>query len=257
MRWWRRMCLDPNATAASSHHPARIGALPQTPWPDVDLRTGKGATLHAARHEYSCHVVCVPLRSLDGEVGASMPRVVITGGVGYIGSLACGGRFEAVGTKWNCLPFRPGLMVGRYISVDAYYLTPTAPEVGHHLQVILTGHRTNEGWGAYVADHVIKPTVRGFTNLARARVLVLAPAFQEKCPDLRNTRVGDIVHALEGYSAQVAAAEGPARIRHHPDQSPGAWRVRRHRPRRGPRAVPATGWEGRVCLPQGGGQHGV
>jgi len=110
---------------------------------------------------------------------------------------------EAAGTKWNFLPFRPGLVGGHCISVDPYYLTHKAQEVGHHPDVILAGRRTNDGMGAYVADQVIKLMVRKGINPVRARVLVLGLAFKENCPDLRNTRVVDIVQALEGYSAQV------------------------------------------------------
>ena len=110
---------------------------------------------------------------------------------------------EAAGTKWNFLPFRPGLVGGHCISVDPYYLTHKAQEVGHHSDVILAGRRTNDGMGGYVADQVIKLMVRKGINPVRARVLVLGLAFKENCPDLRNTRVVDIVHALEGYNAQV------------------------------------------------------
>ena len=110
---------------------------------------------------------------------------------------------EAAGTKWNFLPFRPGLVGGHCISVDPYYLTHKAQEVGHHPQVILAGRRTNDGMGGYVADQVIKLMVRKNINPVRARVLVLGLAFKENCPDLRNTRVVDIVHALEGYNARV------------------------------------------------------
>ena len=110
---------------------------------------------------------------------------------------------EAAGTKWNFLPFRPGLVGGHCISVDPYYLTHKAQEVGHHPQVILAGRRTNDGMGGYVADQVIKLMVRKGINPVGARVLVLGLAFKENCPDLRNTRVVDIVHALEGYNARV------------------------------------------------------
>ena len=107
------------------------------------------------------------------------------------------------GTKWNFLPSRPGLVGGHCISVDSYYLTHKAQEVGHHPQVILAGRRTNDGMGGYVADQVIKLMVRKGINPVQARVLVLGLAFKENCPDLRNTRVVDIVHALEGYNARV------------------------------------------------------
>ena len=110
---------------------------------------------------------------------------------------------EAAGTKWNFLPFRPGLVGGHCIGVDPYYLTHKAQEVGHHPDVILAGRRTNDGMGAYVAEQVIKLMVRKRINPVGARVLVLGLTFKENCPDLRNTRVVDIVHALEGYTAQV------------------------------------------------------
>ncbi|RZI85360.1 MAG: nucleotide sugar dehydrogenase, partial [Rubrivivax sp.] len=110
---------------------------------------------------------------------------------------------EAAGTKWNFLPFRPGLVGGHCISVDPYYLTHKAQEVGHHPQVILAGRRTNDGMGGYVADQVIKLMVRKGINPVNARILILGLAFKENCPDLRNTRVVDIVHALQGYNARV------------------------------------------------------
>jgi len=110
---------------------------------------------------------------------------------------------EAAGTKWNFLPFRPGLVGGHCISVDPYYLTHKAQEVGHHPQVILAGRRTNDGMGGYVADQVIKLMLRKGINPVQARILVLGLAFKENCPDLRNTRVVDIVEALKACNAKV------------------------------------------------------
>ncbi|AGG89268.1 Vi polysaccharide biosynthesis UDP-N-acetylglucosamine C-6 dehydrogenase TviB [Rhodanobacter denitrificans] len=110
---------------------------------------------------------------------------------------------EAAGTKWNFLPFRPGLVGGHCISVDPYYLTHKAQEVGHHSDVILAGRRTNDGMGPYIAGEVIRLMVRKGINPVQARVLILGLAFKENCPDLRNTRVVDIVLALHGYNAQV------------------------------------------------------
>ncbi|MDG6348285.1 Vi polysaccharide biosynthesis UDP-N-acetylglucosamine C-6 dehydrogenase TviB [Luteimonas sp. 8-5] len=110
---------------------------------------------------------------------------------------------EAAGTKWNFLPFRPGLVGGHCISVDPYYLTHKAQEVGHHPDVILAGRRTNDGMGAYVAEEVIRLMVRKGINPVGARVLVLGLAFKENCPDLRNTRVVDIIAALQSYSVKV------------------------------------------------------
>jgi UDP-N-acetyl-D-galactosamine dehydrogenase len=110
---------------------------------------------------------------------------------------------EAAATKWNFLPFRPGLVGGHCIGVDPYYLTQKAQEVGHHSQVILAGRRTNDGMGAYVADQVIRLMVRKGINPVGARVLLLGLAFKENCPDLRNTRVIDVVKSMEEYNVQA------------------------------------------------------
>ncbi|KLJ00729.1 Vi polysaccharide biosynthesis UDP-N-acetylglucosamine C-6 dehydrogenase TviB [Luteimonas sp. FCS-9] len=124
---------------------------------------------------------------------------------------------EAAGTKWNFLPFRPGLVGGHCISVDPYYLTHKAQEVGHHPDVILAGRRTNDGMGPYIAGEVIRLMVRKGINPVGACVLVLGLAFKENCPDLRNTRVIDIVRALQAYHARVDVADpwvDAARARH-------------------------------------------
>ena len=110
---------------------------------------------------------------------------------------------QAAGTKWTFLPFRPGLVGGHCISVDPYYLTHKAQEVGHHPDVILAGRRTNDSMGQYIAGEVIRLMVCKGINPVRARILILGLAFKENCPDLRNTRVVDIVEALNGYNAQV------------------------------------------------------
>ena len=112
---------------------------------------------------------------------------------------------EAAGTKWNFLPFRPGLVGGHCIGVDPYYLTHKAQEVGHHPDVILAGRRTNDGMGAYVAGQTVRLMIRKGINPVAARVLVLGLAFKENCPDLRNTRVVDIVAALrqDGIAVDV------------------------------------------------------
>ena len=107
---------------------------------------------------------------------------------------------EAAGTKWNFLPFRPGLVGGHCIGVDPYYLTHKAQEVGHHPDVILAGRRTNDGMGAYVAGQTVRLMIRKGINPVAARVLVLGLAFKENCPDLRNTRVIDIVRTLAQYN---------------------------------------------------------
>jgi UDP-N-acetyl-D-galactosamine dehydrogenase len=110
---------------------------------------------------------------------------------------------EAAGTKWNFLPFRPGLVGGHCISVDPYYLTHKAQQVGHHPDVILAGRRTNDGMGTYIASEVVRLMVRKGINPVRARVLILGLAFKENCPDLRNTRVVDIINALDTYGVGV------------------------------------------------------
>jgi UDP-N-acetyl-D-galactosamine dehydrogenase len=110
---------------------------------------------------------------------------------------------QAAGTKWNFLPFRPGLVGGHCISVDPYYLTHKAQEVGHHPDVILAGRRTNDSMGPYIANEVMRLMVCKGINPVGARILLLGLAFKENCPDLRNTRVVDIVHALRGYNANV------------------------------------------------------
>lgn len=110
---------------------------------------------------------------------------------------------RAAGTKWNFLPFRPGLVGGHCIGVDPYYLTHKAEAVGYHPQVILAGRRINDGMGTYVAESVVRLMLRQRINVVGARVLVLGLSFKENCPDLRNTKVVDIVSTLAGLNAEV------------------------------------------------------
>jgi len=110
---------------------------------------------------------------------------------------------EAAGTKWNFLPFRPGLVGGHCIGVDPYYLTHKAQEVGYHPEVILAGRRINDGMGAFVASQTVRLMAKKGINPVQAKVLVLGLAFKENCPDVRNTRVVDIIAALAEYNAQV------------------------------------------------------
>ena len=109
----------------------------------------------------------------------------------------------AAGTKWNFLPFRPGLVGGHCIGVDPYYLTYKAQQVGHHPEIILAGRRINDSMGAYVVQRVVKLMNQRRIAVMDARVLVLGLTFKENCPDLRNTRVVDIVAELRDYHAQV------------------------------------------------------
>jgi UDP-N-acetyl-D-galactosamine dehydrogenase len=110
---------------------------------------------------------------------------------------------EAAGSKWNFLPFRPGLVGGHCIGVDPYYLTFKAEEIGYHPEIILAGRRINDGMGAYVAQRVIKLMAQRHIAIADSKVLVLGITFKENCTDIRNTRVVDIVNELASYNAKV------------------------------------------------------
>jgi UDP-N-acetyl-D-galactosamine dehydrogenase len=110
---------------------------------------------------------------------------------------------KAAGTKWNFLPFRPGLVGGHCIGVDPYYLTHKAQEVGYHPEVILAGRRINDGMARHVADETIKLMLRKNLPVLGSKVLVLGLTFKENCPDVRNTKVVDIVKALRTYNTQV------------------------------------------------------
>ena len=110
---------------------------------------------------------------------------------------------KAAGTKWNFLPFRPGLVGGHCIGVDPYYLTHKAEAMGYHPQVILAGRRINDGMGAYVASQLVKAMLKRRVHVDGARVLILGLAFKENCPDMRNTRVVDVVTELRDYGVHV------------------------------------------------------
>ncbi|MDM7483100.1 MAG: Vi polysaccharide biosynthesis UDP-N-acetylglucosamine C-6 dehydrogenase TviB [Halomonas sp.] len=110
---------------------------------------------------------------------------------------------KAAGTKWNFLPFRPGLVGGHCIGVDPYYLTHKAQSVGYHPEIILAGRRLNDGMGAYVASQLVKAMLKKRIHVEGARVLVMGLTFKENCPDLRNTKVVDIISELQDYGVQV------------------------------------------------------
>ena len=114
---------------------------------------------------------------------------------------------EAAGTKWNFLPFRPGLVGGHCIGVDPFYLTHKAQSVGHNPEIILAGRRVNDGMAAYVGSTIAKRIASGGVALGSARVLVLGVTFKENCPDLRNTKVFDVVRELELYGIDVDACD--------------------------------------------------
>ncbi len=110
---------------------------------------------------------------------------------------------EAAGTKWNFLPFRPGLVGGHCIGVDPYYLTHKAQEVGYHPEVILAGRRINDNMARHVADETVKLMLRKGLNVLGSKILLLGLTFKENCPDVRNTKVVDIVSSLRAYNAEV------------------------------------------------------
>jgi UDP-N-acetyl-D-galactosamine dehydrogenase len=111
---------------------------------------------------------------------------------------------QAAGTKWNFLSFRPGLVGGHCIGVDPYYLTYKADMLGYHPQVILAGRRINDGMGHYVAEQTVKQLIQSGAHVKDADVIVLGLTFKENCPDLRNSRVIDIVRELQSFGARVS-----------------------------------------------------
>ena len=110
---------------------------------------------------------------------------------------------EAAGTKWNFLPFRPGLVGGHCIGVDPYYLTHKAIEVGYKPEIILAGRRLNDNMGSYVADQVSKLMTKKRIHIVDANILIMGLTFKENCPDLRNTRVVDLVEEFKGFNCNV------------------------------------------------------
>ncbi|CUR48407.1 UDP-glucose dehydrogenase [Alloalcanivorax xenomutans] len=110
---------------------------------------------------------------------------------------------KAAGTKWNFLPFRPGLVGGHCIGVDPYYLTHKAQAIGYHPEVILSGRRINDSMGRYVASELVKAMLHRRIQVNGARVLMMGLTFKENCPDLRNTRVVDVVQELKDYNIEV------------------------------------------------------
>ena len=124
---------------------------------------------------------------------------------------------QAAGTKWNFLPFRPGLVGGHCIGVDPYYLTHKAEAIGYHPEIILAGRRLNDSMGGYVVTQLVKAMTQRRIHVQGARVLVMGLAFKENCPDLRNTRVVDIVRELADYDVQADVFDpwvSPAEAQH-------------------------------------------
>jgi UDP-N-acetyl-D-glucosamine/UDP-N-acetyl-D-galactosamine dehydrogenase len=110
---------------------------------------------------------------------------------------------EAAGTKWNFLNFRPGLVGGHCIGVDPYYLTYKSQEIGYHPEVILAGRRINDGMGSYISERVVKEMTQERIHVVDSNILVMGLAFKENCPDIRNTRVAELVSGLQEYHANV------------------------------------------------------
>lgn len=124
---------------------------------------------------------------------------------------------EAAGTKWNFLPFKPGLVGGHCIGVDPYYLAQKAQEYGYHPEIILAGRRLNDSMGEYVASQVIKTMIKKGINVNGAEVLMLGITFKENCPDVRNTKAVDVIQALEDYALEVVTYDpwaNPAEVQH-------------------------------------------
>ena len=124
---------------------------------------------------------------------------------------------EAAGTKWNFLPFRPGLVGGHCIGVDPYYLTHKAESLGYHPEIILAGRRLNDNMGAYVANRVVKLLIQKGHRVQGARTLVLGITFKENCPDIRNSHVVDVILELKDFGCDVVVHDpwaDPAEVRH-------------------------------------------
>ena len=119
---------------------------------------------------------------------------------------------EAAGTKWNFLPFRPGLVGGHCIGVDPYYLTYKAEELGYHSQIILSGRRINDDMGKYVAENIVKNLIKSDKTVKNAKVAILGFTFKENCPDTRNTKIIDIVNELKEYGITPVVADPVADV---------------------------------------------
>ena len=133
---------------------------------------------------------------------------------------------QAAGTKWNFLPFRPGLVGGHCIGVDPYYLTHKAEMIGYHPQVVLAGRRINDGMGAYVAQQTLKQLIKNGSPLPGAKVIVLGLTFKENCPDLRNSKVADVIRELKELGCEVSVHDPIAdsgEAAHHYDVALRSW----------------------------------
>jgi len=124
---------------------------------------------------------------------------------------------EAAGTKWNFLPFKPGLVGGHCIGVDPYYLAQKAQEMGYHPEIILAGRRLNDSMGEYVASQVVKLMIKKGIAINGANLLMLGITFKENCPDVRNTKIVDVIAALADYGISITIYDpwaNPAEVKH-------------------------------------------
>jgi UDP-N-acetyl-D-galactosamine dehydrogenase len=124
---------------------------------------------------------------------------------------------EAAGTKWNFIKMNPGLVGGHCISVDPYYLAQCAQRMGYNPEIILAGRRMNDGMGAYVADQTIKLMLKKGIQVLGSKIIIMGFTFKENCPDVRNTRVIDIYHALQEYNANITVYDpwaSPEKVKH-------------------------------------------
>ncbi|UPQ79297.1 nucleotide sugar dehydrogenase [Flavobacterium azooxidireducens] len=124
---------------------------------------------------------------------------------------------EAAGTKWNFLPFKPGLVGGHCIGVDPYYLAQKAQEAGYHPEIILAGRRMNDSMGDYVASQIIKLMIKKNITINKAKLLMLGITFKENCPDVRNTKIVDLIKALSDYGIEITVYDpwaNPAEVKH-------------------------------------------
>jgi UDP-N-acetyl-D-galactosamine dehydrogenase len=158
-----------------------------------------GPVVTAGLHRASSIMTAEAAKVIDLNIGLVNEFALIFGKLG----LDTIEVLEAAGTKWNFLPFRPGLVGGHCIGVDPYYLTYRAEQLGYHPEVILAGRRINDQMGAHVAGSLVKTMLARGIDLQGARVLVMGYTFKENCADTRNTRVADIVEELADYSVQV------------------------------------------------------
>ena len=206
---------DTIGVAAPSDVKARFRAVRAATPARIQLR----AHFHNTRNTALANAIAAVeegVRVLDGSLGGIGGCPFAPGAAGNVASedllymfdrmgIDTEAVLEAAGTKWNFLPFRPGLVGGHCIGVDPYYLTAKAESIGCRPEVILAGRRTNDGMAGYAAGQLIKAMIRAGATIRGARVLVMGLTFKENCPDLRNSKVFDLIAALAEYGIAVDA----------------------------------------------------